>query len=98
MRALDGRVEFQFTLRYVARGALVVVDLRATGMVHSAREVDVIVTCPAGFCRGLCQVRGCLRGAALRVMAGLPARRGSPEHGGGPCAPTQPTPPFGGHA
>ena len=70
MGALDGSVEFELALRDVALGAHAVVRLRTAGVVHAAREVDVIVAGAAGFSRGIGVVQVRL-GRGLGIVAGF---------------------------
>ena len=67
MRPFDRDIEFQFALRNVTDRALVIADLRAACMIHSTREVDIVMARSAGgrgrlvkVCLRLCRSRGLL--------------------------------------
>ncbi len=67
--ALDGRVEFDFTLRRMAVGALVVGDLRHVEVVFAGGEVHVVMAGAASGPAGLLVPGVVLGCAGLRVMA-----------------------------
>src|SRR5947209_12389809 len=71
MRPLDRGVEIDLTLRNMAGGAEIVVELRAAGMLIASREVDVVMA-GAARCPGRAsQMGGGLRGLGRLAMANL---------------------------
>ena len=51
VRALDRRVEIEFALRDMARGAEIVIELRAAGVLDARREIHVVMAGAAGCAR-----------------------------------------------
>ena len=73
MGAHDGGVEFQFTLRDVAHGALRIVDLGQVHVVEAGGEIDIVVAPTAGCTVGIRQPCAGLGRSVLGVVAGLAA-------------------------
>ena len=71
MRAADGCVELELSLRYVAGRALVVADLRTRGMSFASREIHSVMTGAARCARRPCQVSHRLGRAGVLLMAGF---------------------------
>ena len=82
MRPFDGRVELQFALRDVANSALVVADLRTSGMIDARREIHVVVAGSARHSAGFRQVSLSLGGSGILVVANFAtARVGGMDNG-----------------
>src|SRR5271170_1065858 len=75
MRAFDGSVKIDLTLRDVAGRALVIVKLRASRVIHSGGEIHVVVAGAAGRARRIGQIRRGFGSARRLRMAGFATSR-----------------------
>jgi len=83
VRSQNGGIEGDFALGDVTSVALIVIELRATRVVDAGREIDIVVTGPAGRPSGLAQEGSGLRGASdLAVTNFATARISGVDHRG----------------
>src|SRR5947208_2546892 len=69
MPPFDRGIELQFALWNMADRALVIADLRTSGMIGACGEVDVVVTRPASYPSRFREIGGCLRSPGILLVA-----------------------------